>query len=403
MPKTPTSDFRPGDRIVLVGTMKGAFLFRGGGRGYELVGAPHFQGHAVYALAYDDRGDAAAATPGPRARSSARRCHWSDDLGRTWTEPRKPNVRFPADTGLARQADLADHARARRRARTSLYCGVNPASLFESRDRGQDAGRSCAASTTTRIARSGRRAAGACACTRSSRTPRTRRRMLVAISTGGVYRTVDGGRTWQASNKGIRAEFLPDKHPEFGQCVHKVVQHPAPARALLPAEPLGPLPQRRRRRELEGHRERRALRLRLRDGRAPARPRHRLHRARSSPTRFRCTPEAQAARLPHARRGRLVEAAHPGPAPEGRLGDGAARRALRRLRPAGRRSTSAPAAAGCSPRATTAPPGRCLADGLPPVTCVRAALVGRRRGPAVQEAPARRRSRRARSDRRRAR
>jgi photosystem II stability/assembly factor-like uncharacterized protein len=58
--------------------------------------------------------------------------------------------------------------------------------------------------------------------------------MLVAISTGGVYLTSDGGRTWRASNRGIRAEFLPDKHPEFGQCVHKVVRHPSrPERFFL--------------------------------------------------------------------------------------------------------------------------------------------------------------------------
>lgn len=58
--------------------------------------------------------------------------------------------------------------------------------------------------------------------------------MLVAISSGGVYRTGDGGKTWQASNKGVRAEFLPDQHPKFGQCVHKVVQHPArPERYFL--------------------------------------------------------------------------------------------------------------------------------------------------------------------------
>jgi hypothetical protein len=32
----------------------------------------------------------------------------------------------------------------------------------------------------------------------------------------------------------VRAEFLPDKHPEFGQCVHKVVHHPArPERLFL--------------------------------------------------------------------------------------------------------------------------------------------------------------------------
>jgi hypothetical protein len=33
---------------------------------------------------------------------------------------------------------------------------------------------------------------------------------------------------------GIRAEFLPEKYPEFGQCVHKIVQHPAhPGRLYL--------------------------------------------------------------------------------------------------------------------------------------------------------------------------
>src|SRR5207244_4215965 len=52
-------------------------------------------------------------------------------------------------------------------------------------------------------------------------------RMVVAMSTGGVYRTDDGGRTWKPRNVGIRAQFLPDKYPEFGQCVHKVVCHPA--------------------------------------------------------------------------------------------------------------------------------------------------------------------------------
>jgi photosystem II stability/assembly factor-like uncharacterized protein len=58
--------------------------------------------------------------------------------------------------------------------------------------------------------------------------------MVVAMSTGGVYRTDDGGRTWRARNVGVRAEFLPNKYPEFGQCVHKIAQHPArPERLFL--------------------------------------------------------------------------------------------------------------------------------------------------------------------------
>jgi hypothetical protein len=58
----------------------------------------------------------------------------------------------------------------------------------------------------------------------------------VAISTGGVYQTADGGASWEARNQGIRAEFLPEgqQYPEFGQCVHKVARHPSrPERLFL--------------------------------------------------------------------------------------------------------------------------------------------------------------------------
>jgi photosystem II stability/assembly factor-like uncharacterized protein len=50
--------------------------------------------------------------------------------------------------------------------------------------------------------------------------------MHVGISAAGVYRTDDGGRTWQARNRGIRVTFMPERFPEFGQCVHKIVRHP---------------------------------------------------------------------------------------------------------------------------------------------------------------------------------
>ena len=54
--------------------------------------------------------------------------------------------------------------------------------------------------------------------------PKDAQKMRIAISAAGMYATDDGGATWRASNHGVRAEFLPDKYPEFGQCVHKVVQ-----------------------------------------------------------------------------------------------------------------------------------------------------------------------------------
>jgi hypothetical protein len=64
--------------------------------------------------------------------------------------------------------------------------------------------------------------------------PSTPQRMYVAISSGGVYRTEDGGSSWTARNRGVRATFLPNKFPEFGQCVHKIAMHPLrPERLFL--------------------------------------------------------------------------------------------------------------------------------------------------------------------------
>src|SRR5262249_11774261 len=64
--------------------------------------------------------------------------------------------------------------------------------------------------------------------------PFNNRRMYIAISSGGVYRTTDGGQTWTAQNRGIRAMFLPNKNPEFGQCIHKIAMHPShPERLFL--------------------------------------------------------------------------------------------------------------------------------------------------------------------------
>jgi hypothetical protein len=48
-------------------------------------------------------------------------------------------------------------------------------------------------------------------------------KMDVAICAAGVFYTEDGGRSWQPRNRGTRADFLPDRHPEIRQCVHKLL------------------------------------------------------------------------------------------------------------------------------------------------------------------------------------
>ena len=69
--------------------------------------------------------------------------------------------------------------------------------------------------------------------------PEEPQKVLAAISTGGVYRTDDGGDSWYPSNTGVKAEFMPGErsYPEFGQCVHKVTRHPAHPDRLYPTPP----------------------------------------------------------------------------------------------------------------------------------------------------------------------
>ena len=51
--------------------------------------------------------------------------------------------------------------------------------------------------------------------------------IYVAISAAGAFRSDDGGDTWTPINKEVAADFHPEKYPEVGQCVHKLLVHPA--------------------------------------------------------------------------------------------------------------------------------------------------------------------------------
>jgi photosystem II stability/assembly factor-like uncharacterized protein len=222
-----------GDVVLLIGTTKGAFIGRASGRrsGWEL-GGPYFPGQPVYAMAFDARGGRNRLWAAAEHPHFGANLHRSDDFGRSWTAPERALVRFPEGSGwsLKRvwqiQPGRADEP-------DSLYCGSEPAALFESTDGGESW------ALVTGLFDHPHRSkwqpgGGGLGLHTIVPHPQRRERMIVAISTGGVYRTEDGGRSWTASNRGVRADFLPDKHPEFGQCVHKIVAHPArPERLFL--------------------------------------------------------------------------------------------------------------------------------------------------------------------------
>jgi photosystem II stability/assembly factor-like uncharacterized protein len=224
---------RAGDVVLMVGTMKGAFLvWSNAARAEWRIEGPHFRGESVYALALDQRGGRR------RMLAASRSMHWgaviraSDDLGASWSEPDRQNVRFPEGSDDA-LVNIWQIRPGRASEPDVLYCGVEPAALFESRDGGESWSPVEGLLNHEHRKRWMPGAGGLCLHTILP-DPSDEARMAVAISTGGFYRTDDGGRSWRPRNGGVRAVFLPDHYPEFGQCVHKVVHHPSrPERLFL--------------------------------------------------------------------------------------------------------------------------------------------------------------------------
>ena len=223
----------PGDVLVLVGTTKGAFIFSSSeSRKKWKVDGPHFPGESVYSIAYDQRGGRSRTLVGSHSNHWGSTIRLSDDFGQTWTGPERQAVRFPETSGLS-LAQVWQITPGRVDEPNVVWCGVEPAALFQSRDAGESW------ESVEGLLKHPHRAqwmpggGGLCLHT-IVLDPKDRQRMGVAISTGGFYRTEDGGKSWRPRNNGVRAVFLPNKQPEFGQCVHKVVHHPArPERLFL--------------------------------------------------------------------------------------------------------------------------------------------------------------------------
>lgn len=109
----------------------------------------------------------------------------------------------------------------------SLYAGVEPAGLFRSIDGGM---------SWTHIdglqkhpSRPEWNPGGAGLILHSLvLDPADQKKIWVGISAAGVFATEDGGVTWETRNRGTRADFMPEgqNYPEFGQCVHCLVMAP---------------------------------------------------------------------------------------------------------------------------------------------------------------------------------
>lgn len=212
--------------VLAIGTGKGLFLATSDDdrRTWRLSG-PHFPMTGVYAIGIDKRRGHPRLLAGVTSSHFGPSVATSDDLGASWREPDEAPLAFPADTGatLRRVWQLVPGPSDQP---GLVYAGTEPSALFRSVDGG----------VTYELVRGlwdhpHREHWGAGYGGQAIHTvlpqPDDAASILVAMSTGGVYRTADGGATWSPGNIGIRAYFLPDEWPEYGQCVHKVARDAA--------------------------------------------------------------------------------------------------------------------------------------------------------------------------------
>src|SRR4051812_41441382 len=57
--------------------------------------------------------------------------------------------------------------------------------------------------------------------------PKNPKRIYIAISAAGCFRSDDGGKNWKPINKGLKSNYIPDPEAEIGHCVHRIALHPS--------------------------------------------------------------------------------------------------------------------------------------------------------------------------------
>ena len=215
------------NRVILaIGTKKGLFVAESPKtrRRFALRG-PFGAGVAVYSALIDTRGT-------PRIYASSCNAFFgmkvlrSTDLGKKFQETKSAPA-FPKEDGRALANIWSLEPGNDKR---ELWCGVEPAALFKSRD-GGDSWELVSGISNHEHARLWQPGnGGLCLHT----ILRDANRVHLGISTGGHYLSEDGGATFAPANKGVGAGFLPDPFIEFGQCVHKIARHTdAPGRLYM--------------------------------------------------------------------------------------------------------------------------------------------------------------------------
>lgn len=206
--------------MLLIGTRRGLFIARAdAARGRWSLSDPVLVGREVYHAIMDPRDGSLWAATNHAVWGA--HVHRSTDLGASW-ELLEAAPHYADARGLEAIWFLAPGP-ASMPDRT--YAGIEPAGLFVSDDAGTS-WQSVASLNEHPTNASWQPAGGALALHAIQHDPRDAQRIYCALSAGGVYRSDDGGATWTPKNNSTRADFLPDRYPPHGQCVHKLIVHP---------------------------------------------------------------------------------------------------------------------------------------------------------------------------------
>src|SRR5437588_1277013 len=219
---------------LLVGTREGAFVLTSdGGRTNWDVSGPHFAGFEIYHV----KGSPVDLNRLYASQSSGwfgQMMQRSDDGGKTW-EPVGNEFSYASVPGTHMWYDGTQHPWEFKRVwhlepafdnADHIYAGVEDAALFESKD----GGKSWNELSGLRQHDTGPKwqpgAGGMCLHTILI-DPKNPKRIFIAISAAGAFRTDDGGKTWKPINHGLHSQYIPDPHAEIGHCVHHVAMHPS--------------------------------------------------------------------------------------------------------------------------------------------------------------------------------